>query len=409
MPLETPRKLSLLETKEILAINRDEIDLDLMREMFACTMGQNKPKYQTYDEIVIPAGTEFNGWQTPTAIKSTVGRVILNKFIFPTKYLKKYGYVNEPLTKKSVGKIEEKLGDMVINDEMTTQEFTDYLDRAEWLAMGVEYFLVPSLDYEFNNPIPEVIAKRDELFEKYKDKIKASDSATIAMIEKELTSMAKDIIKKKKNESYDFYESGTADFGNHYKKTSIMNGAVLNPYTGKVAVIKNNLIDGLTPEEFPEFAQLVTQGGMARGVDTQLSGYERKKLDNAMQAITVDDKGTDCGTPYYLEFTIPDSKKDLFLYRYVIENDPKNPTLITRDNLSKFVGKKVKLRSPMFCKGDTICNKCAGELFYKLGIKNAGLVNSNMAGKFLNICMKKFHDATVHFIDIDPEKFIKKH
>lgn len=343
------------------------------------------------------------------AIKTSVGRYLINRFAVPKSYLKKHGYFNDVFTKKNLGKFESVLGDMLFNNEMTTKEYADWIDKAEWIGMGCCYFLAPSLDYQFNNPIPEVIAKRDELYEKYKDKINAGDTAIIKKMEEELVSMSRKIIKDSGNESYDFYDSGIGDFDNHYKKTSIMNGAILNPYTGKINFIKSNLIDGLKPEETTDFAALTVQGGMARGVDTQLSGYERKKLDNALQVISLDDTNSDCGTNFYLETIIPESQKDLFLYRYVVENDIRHPVLITKENINKYVGKPIKLRSPMFCKGEQICNKCAGEMFYKIGIKNAGLVNSNMAGAFLNICMKKFHDATVKFIDIDPNKYIIKH
>lgn len=61
MPAKQPKKLSLLETKEILALTDEDLSLDMFRDLFACLMGQKEPKYSTYDEMVIPAGTDFDG------------------------------------------------------------------------------------------------------------------------------------------------------------------------------------------------------------------------------------------------------------------------------------------------------------------------------------------------------------
>jgi hypothetical protein len=61
------------------------------------------------------------------------------------------------------------------------------------------------------------------------------------------------------------------------------------------------------------------------------------------------------------------------------------------------------MRSPLYCLGgEVICNKCAGEGFYNLGIENVGLTTSSIGSNLLNKYMKTFHDATVHMIEIDP-------
>ena len=140
----------------------------------------------------------------------------------------------------------------------------------------------------------------------------------------------------------------------------------------------------------------------------KVHGYERKKLDNALQTVVLDDEGTDCGTMYTLDTIIPKKLKKLFLNRYVVTGDIRNPILLTEENIDQFVDKTIRLRSPMFCKGEHICNKCAGELFYKMGVKNAGLLNNTMAGVLMNASMKKFHDATVKFSKIEISDYIRK-
>ena len=243
------------------------------------------------------------------------------------------------------------------------------LDYGEWLGMGTSYFLVPTMNYDINVPIPEVIEKRDELFEKYKEGIRRGESAIAEKIEKEVLELAKQKIKEKGNEAYDFFESGVGKFENNYKKTSIMAGAIENPYTKKLDILKSNYIDGVDPREYSKFTNLTIIGGYSRGVATQVSGYQAKKLRNALQGVVIDDAGTDCGTKHTLKIIIPESMKNIFINRYVLDGNGKL-VLLTNENIDSYTGKEVKLRSPMYCKSEHICSKCAGELFYKMGVKN---------------------------------------
>jgi hypothetical protein len=97
----------------------------------------------------------------------------------------------------------------------------------------------------------------------------------------------------------------------------------------------------------------------------------------------------------------------MYTYRYVLEDNGKL-TEITPENIKNYVGKTVKLRSPLFCKGENICSKCAGSLFYRMGVKNAGLLTSNFSSVLMNLFMKKFHDTSVKFKKIDIASSIKK-
>lgn len=396
------KKLSANDIRELLALEPDELTMDKIRELFACFMGQNAPKYNTYDKFTLPAGRLGND----TPIETTVGRYIVNLLVIPASYREKYGYVNKELTKKNLGAIEKQMGEMLLDDEMTVGEYATYLDRGEWLGMGSVYFLGPSLNYNINLPIKEVTEKRDELFEKNKEAIKRGDSAVAEMVEKEVLKLAKDKLEMSDNEAYDFYRAGIGTFENHYKKTSIMGGAIENPYTKKLDIMKSNYTEGVSKEEYPKYSNLTLVGGYSRGIETQTSGYEAKKIRSALQTVVLDEDETDCGTTHYLEFVIPKEMKDMFINRYVLDGG--KLTLLTNKNIDQFVGKNVKMRSPMYCKGEKICSVCAGKLFYKLGIKNVGLVTDAISGVLMNASMKKFHDATVKFTHINIEEFIKE-
>ena len=112
-----------------------------------------------------------------------------------------------------------------------------------------------------------------------------------------------------------------------------------------------------------------------------------------MQTEVLGPNGSDCGTKKGLTVTIPAKIED-YLYRYIIEDG--ELICLTPDIIKKYVGKTVKMRSPMYCVAkDCICSKCAGEDFYKLGKTAIGLTATKVATTCSRMNMKKFHENLV--------------
>jgi hypothetical protein len=396
------RKLNSTETAEVLSLKRPDIDMSLLKSYFSVNLKKDEPRFNTFDTLVLPKGKLFNSEEVDT----TVGRYLFNLYVIPDKYLKKFGYQNIVYNVDNIGEMEERLSYMLLQDEIDPKEFAGYLDRAEWLTMGTAYFLSPTMNYDINVPIPEVIKRREELFAEYADEIKKGDPNVADMMEKELLDLAKKILKEKGTEAYDFFESGEFSFSNNYKKTSVFGGALENPYTKKLEILRSNYIDGISKDEFHHFANLTIVGGYSRNVETQKGGYETKKINNAVQGVTLDEPGSDCGTTQFLKVNIIDKQKKMFLHRYILDGG--KLILTDEGNIKNYIGKEVMMRSPLFCKSDQICSKCAGELFYKLGIRNAGLLSTTMSGNLMNMSMKKFHNTSLVFSKIDISKFIRE-
>lgn len=141
---------------------------------------------------------------------------------------------------------------------------------------------------------------------------------------------------------------------------------------------------------------------------TAVSGYLSKELISAMQAETLGEPDSDCGTLGYLTIKIPEKGYDDFAYRYIIEGN--KLVCLTADILPRYAGKVVKLRSPMFCvgvgKNKCLCNKCAGDFYYKLGKRNIGLLCSRPAETTKRLGMKKFHENLVKSRQIDVDDMI---
>jgi hypothetical protein len=95
----------------------------------------------------------------------------------------------------------------------------------------------------------------------------------------------------------------------------------------------------------------------------------------------------------------------MFLYRYIVEKG--KLVLLDDDNIEKYIGKTVKLRSPLYCNDEGhICNICAGELYRMMGMKNVGLISYTIGSSLLNASMKMFHDMTIHTKKLNIEDYI---
>lgn len=132
---------------------------------------------------------------------------------------------------------------------------------------------------------------------------------------------------------------------------------------------------------------------------------QSKRLFAAFQSVVLDEPGSDCKSKNSLKILLTKENKKLFMYRYIVEGN--KLTILDNSNIDKYIGKIVNLRTPQFCLTEKLCSKCAGELYYKLGIRNIGLTTSKIGGNMLNLCLKKTHDVTLKLDTIDFRKYME--
>lgn len=141
---------------------------------------------------------------------------------------------------------------------------------------------------------------------------------------------------------------------------------------------------------------------------TQVSGYMSKELLAAFQTETLADKDSDCGSKRTITVTLTEGNYDNFIYRYIKEGS--KLIMLDNENKSKYLGKTVQMRSPMYCLGigkdRCICNKCAGDFYYKLGKKDIGLLSSKVATTLTQLGLQKFHQNLVKTKQIDPKRIL---
>ncbi len=389
------------DKKYLLSLRPDDITYDLIAELIGDKVetvnGEMKvkpAKFNTYDEFVLDKGDYFNKEKVTT----NVGLFIFNKFIIEEDFSEIVGYVNFALDSKAVKKIESKMSDALLNDELKVEQMVKYLNKFQWLSMYIHHMLAGSFTMKGLKPIPEVISMRDKLLKEHAQDIADGKVEVMAKIEKDLVNKAQEILKD--DPSTDLYNSGArGSFGNNYKAISIMKGPVYDPISGKYKLIEANYMEGLKKTDIPQSASSVVAGAYPKAVGTATGGYQTKSLSAALQAVELDKAGSDCGSKGYIEVTMKPSQTKDFLYRYIIENG--KFILLEPENINKYIGKKVKMRSPMYCIGKKLCRRCAGLMYEKLGITSVGMTASRAASTLMNLSMKKFHDSSIKMEPID--------
>lgn len=385
----------------LLKMKPDDITSEFIFEYLADTskkengkLIQVPSKIKTYDIFILKKGEYFN---TET-ITTNVGLFIFNKFLIEESFSKVVGYINTPVNAKIQKNIEAKISQALLDDVITVAEMVKYLNKLQWLSKEFNAVFSGSFTMKTLKPVPKVMKHKEKLIKENKEALDRGDIAVAVNIEKELLNMAREELKG--DPGMDLYDSGArGSFDNNYKNIAVIKGPVHNPVTNKFDFVSSNFMEGIKKEEIPIVANSIPAGAYPKAVGTQTGGYYNKQISAAFQGVVLDKQGSDCGTKLTLEVLLTDSNKSQFLHRYIVSGN--SLVLLDSNNIDKYVNKKVRFRSPMYCKGDKLCSKCAGILYYKLGIENIGLTATKLAGTLLNLNMKKFHNSTANIKKID--------
>lgn len=398
------REITDVEVREILSLRESDITQRKLVELFAATR-KGDSKYETNDRFTLPAG-RFHNKQT---IETTIGRYIFNMFALPEAYLKKYGYANMAMHGGAIGDEESLMANMLLSGELKAEDYLQYMRKGEWLAGAVVAYLAPSFDQSTVDTIPEIMVRKEQLAKEYADKIAQGDMGTISMINDKLVAEA-DAIMRANPEKYKTIEWANArvyNIGNNYRKTNISTGLQRKPSNqDEYFYIDSNYAEGLAKKDYATNSNLAIIGGLSRGLDSAESGYSAKKILGAMSTWEVDKDLDDCGTKHYLETEIPKGYGSFYLYRWV--NDGDTEVLLDPNNINRYLGKTIKLRSPLYCKSEKVCNKCAGDFLDRIGVGYEGLAAFEIADVLVNQQMKAFHDSSIKSSNINPFDYIKK-
>ena len=396
MEIKDRKSLDLL-----LNLKADDVDADVIKSLLANTVDGDAP-FDATDSFVLPKGRYYN----KENVTNTVGRYIFNLVTLTERTGPHIGYINFPVNGSGMGKIEAKMSDLLMNDIISVEDYSNWIDRLQWLGFSISDYVSPPLTTDLL-VLPEKVKKRKQELLSKESNVEAlnnKDIITASKIEKELLDMSKEELKDLPD--MDIYDSGSrGSFGNNYKITAVSRGVVpCVSHPERVNISMASLDEGIPPEERYIYADVLTNASASRSLMTRNGGYEAKKLAAAFQGIVFDKKGSDCGTRLTVPLLVTEGNKKLLTDRYIMVNN--RTTLLTSNNIDEYVGKTVSLRSPMYCRNPKYCSKCTGELYHKLGIENVGLIANVIGTSMTTLSMKAFHNATVKLKEINYEDYI---
>lgn len=393
----------------LLELTEDDITTTTVMELFG-DFG-NHQWFNPYDIITVPAG-KYGGKlpngkekRNKEAFTTTVGRLIFNKYFIECEpeLLDFLGYVNENVGKKVYGKIFDNLGYAVLEDKISIEAYKRFCKKSQKFMPYVS-ILSPNHSDNMLTITKKINKKKEELMKANKEAIDAGDVMVVDQISKELLDYARELMKD--DPAMDMFLSGAGgSFENNFKNMFIMRGSVQDPDPRKsYNIIMSNYIDGVSKEEYSKLANTLAAGPYSRSKKTELGGYWEKLFLTSLQHVILLEPESDCGTKRYIEVDVTPKNISSIMYSYVINKDG-SLTEITSQNKDKFIGKTVKLRFSSMCEAkDGICNKCAGNLFYRLGIRNVGASTPQIPSRLKVLSMKLFHDDQLNFTEMDPMK-----
>ena len=391
----------------LIGLTEDDITMSLIMELFG---DFNKHQwFNPYDIITVPTGgyggklPDGREKRNRNAFTTTVGRLIFNKYFIECEpeLLSFIGYVNDNVGKKVYGKIFDSLGYAVLEDKISIETYKRFCKKSQKFMPYVS-ILSPNHSDNMLTITKKINQKKAELIKANQEAFDNGDVIVVDKVSKELLEYARELMKD--DPAMDMFLSGAGgSFENNFKNMFIMRGSVQDPDPRKsYNIITSNYIDGVSRDEYSKLANTLAAGPYSRSKKTELGGYWEKLFLTSLQHVILEDPGSDCGTKRHITLKVTDKNIGSIMYCYVINADG-TLTEITSENKQKFIGKTVQLRFSSMCESKNgICNKCAGNLFYRLGIRNVGASTPQIPSRLKVLSMKLFHDDQLNFTEMDP-------
>lgn len=403
---DNPKVVTDALTAEYLKIDPKNITRSLLVSLFADTVDssninntkKHKSRYNSWDKFTIPAGYFY---ESQPEINTTIGRFFVNKFVLEgSGIISETKYQDKIFNKKNLGDFDDFIAELLMTDRITRDQFNSYIDHRDTIGYWLNGILAHTISQRMLRPLDEITKKKQELFKKYQKELEGHNIDAMTKVSDELVAYAKEILKG--DPGMDLYDSGDLDFGNNYKNNAIVKGAVMNKITNEFDFIGSSFMDGIEIKDIPAHANSILASQYPASIATAGAGYLGKRLLALLQMMEVDEEGTDCGTKNLMPVKITPWNKKFMLYTY-IDNGAGELIMLDNSNIGSYVGQTVMMRTPMSCTSDKICSKCAGNLFYMLGVKHAGLFATQISHADLNLALKAKHNSLVNLYTIDPD------
>jgi len=320
---------------------------------------------------------------------TTVGRYIWNKMC-PDKVFHIDHALNKNMINDFINKASQMYGDK--KPEVYSTFVNNIIDLG-----GKYYTLIPATLSLDDLQMPASILK-------LKDKLDGATPEQSQIIIDRMEKLMKDYLEQNQLNLGNIGLAGGLKGGyGQVRQILICKGIIADPNNNAV-VVKDSYGSGMNSKDFFHHAVGSRNGVMDRVLNTAPTGYLSRRLAYALQRVECNPELKDCGTRRTIKIKV--DNKDIagrLTGRYVYNE---NNTLELFDP-DKWMGKIIRLRSPIYCKTTRICRHCYGELAIRNRTKNVGILAAQILGERLSqSTMKQFHVGgaiSYKFVDIKDE------
>jgi hypothetical protein len=344
------------------------------------------PLYRFNEVIHVPPNV------VPTvseAIESMYGVVFVNYVMVLWPLRGKIPFQNKEVF---AGGIEKLILARLVDDDIAaksteTNPFKQPISVSERVAQadatfyltGFSQISTPSATEKTMTPAPGILELRAKLLAENKDNL--GDPAVIAKISAQLQAYDREYLKGDRGN--DFLIDTGKSFGIIRAKRFNMIGGQKGLSDGDFDMAMNNTS---------------RSGSYDRGADTQLGGESVKWLLRASSNINIL-AGKDCGAKLGNPQVITEDRHNTIGFHVVTEQ---GAVELTEENYSSYLGKRVMIRSPLFCVAEhtDICGVCAGP---RLSASPTGASNaiSQLGNTFMRLKLKGMHGKELKVVDVD--------
>lgn len=356
-----------------------------------------QPIFTFKEEIDVAAGTLPN---IATDIHTTYGNMLFNALVLVYAFGNKILYQNGDI---STNKLEDMTVEL-LRDTPAEGAFRDpkfiYVDEfqkflnAMYALSALTQLCVPACSEKSMTSPPGIRELRDRLLAENEDRL--HDPATIAKIDAVLVAHLKEYLKG--DSSMGFLSNKSFDVVR--KKLFLMNGAEasLDSDAG-FNLVTRSLNEGWDMKDFAALCTGSRSGSYNRGAQTELGGEAVKWLFRAASnlAVTEDDCGSKLGN---WMFAKPGEEHKLIGFTLF---DGAEKVKIDKENVGTYMGKRVLVRSPMYCKlpKTDFCKTCVGERLANAPTSLATAV-AHYGDTFMALFMKAMHSNVLELAELDP-------
>lgn len=385
------------EKKEYLAFvslfHGDKVTLEILSD------NVNKPLFGFSEEMYVKHN-EIENYQGLDTIRTSYGRYFSNYVFLVYPFGNKIPYINDIFR---AGDIEKTIVSGLLDGSLTKgqslREVMKKYTSSLYLFGHFSEICVPTSTLKSIVVADNIRIERERLINLHKGELE--DPIVAVSINKKLIQMDKDNLK---GDPAERFHNALGNSSWNLKRAKMYNNIggipAFTDEVGKITFIKNSLSDEWDKNHFDDTVNEVYKGSYSRGTETALAGEQTKIVMRMFQGSGIVEE--DCGSTGGITFFVTKENANSFDGMYEAVSNK----IITTKNIQSYIGKYLKVRSPMYCKtgfgkgGGGFCLKCFGEFYRQREVKALGLDGVVWTSTFMLLKMKNMHGTELKNMNI---------